>query len=80
MDWDILDDEDIDDLNDLNDTNIININSSMTKKRKKRTKKKRIDPCGFCSNGTPCLCEEAALQEAALQAFVEDEVELTMTI
>lgn len=75
-----LDDEDIDDLNDLNDTNIININSSMTKKRKKRIKKKRIDPCGFCSNGTPCLCEEAALQEAALQAFVEDEVELTMTI
>ncbi|KAF5093322.1 hypothetical protein D0Z00_004117 [Geotrichum galactomycetum] len=75
-----LDDEDIDELNDLNDTNITNINSLMTKKRKKRIKKKRIDPCGFCSNGTPCLCEEAALQEAALQAFVEDEVDLTMTI
>lgn len=69
------DDEAFDDLNDLNDSNMNSSNSLLAKKRKKRIKKKRIDPCGFCSNGTPCLCEEAALQ-----AFEEDGVDLIMTI
>lgn len=28
--------------------------------RQQRQRKVVIDPCGFCSNGTPCLCLEAA--------------------
>lgn len=29
-----------------------------------------VDPCGFCSDGTPCLCAEAAEQEASNMADI----------